>query len=49
MTFMVLTMIVAISKNKEAYKLVSERFQKQIIGTVYGGELQSEVGTSLDW
>lgn len=29
---------------KEAYKLVSERFQQKIIGTVYGGELQSEVG-----
>ena len=28
---------------KEAYKLVSQRFQQQIIGTVYGGELQSEV------
>lgn len=29
---------------KEAYKLVSKRFQQQIIGTVYAGELQSEVG-----
>ena len=28
---------------KETYKLVSQRFQQQIIGTVYGGELQSEV------
>ncbi len=28
---------------KETSKLVFERFQQQIIGTVYGGELQSEV------
>ncbi len=25
------------------YKLVSKRFQQQIVGTVFGGELQSEV------
>ena len=28
---------------KETYKLVSKRFQQQIVGTVFGGELQSEV------
>lgn len=29
--------------NKEVYKLVSKRFQQKIIGTVYGGKLQSNV------
>lgn len=29
--------------DQEAYKLVSQRFEKKIIGTVYGGELDSEV------